>query len=180
MRGDSRAVMLHASGWLLFKNMTSALALEIMRDLFFAVFKLPIRILAKFPIFACGFNMLNVLLVAFGGAVGSVCRYLTGVFMTRLYGPMFPWGTLTVNVLGSFAIGFLTELVARRLNASMEMRLLIVTGFLVATPPSRPLARYCGADGAGSERGCGLLCRRQPHRVAGGYVRRSCSCRAVL
>ncbi|MDO1583764.1 fluoride efflux transporter CrcB [Rhizobium oryzicola] len=74
--------------------------------------------------------MLNVLLVAFGGAVGSVCRYLTGVFMTRLYGPMFPWGTLTVNVLGSFAIGFLTELVARRLNASMEMRLLIVTGFL--------------------------------------------------
>ncbi|MBT9370173.1 fluoride efflux transporter CrcB [Rhizobium sp. CSW-27] len=74
--------------------------------------------------------MVNLLLVAFGGAVGSVCRYLTGILMTRLLGMAFPWGTLTVNVVGSFAIGFLTELVARKLNASMEMRLLIVVGFL--------------------------------------------------
>lgn len=74
--------------------------------------------------------MMNLLLVAIGGAVGSVCRYLTGLWMTRLFGPAFPWGTLTVNVVGSFAIGFLTELVARKLNASMEMRLLIVVGFL--------------------------------------------------
>ncbi|TRL31720.1 fluoride efflux transporter CrcB [Rhizobium straminoryzae] len=74
--------------------------------------------------------MIHILLVAFGGAVGSVCRYLTGVIMTRLLGMAFPWGTLTVNIAGSFAIGFLTELVARKLNASMEMRLLIVVGFL--------------------------------------------------
>ncbi|WP_137128862.1 fluoride efflux transporter CrcB [Rhizobium sp. FY34] len=74
--------------------------------------------------------MMNVLLVAVGGAVGSVCRYLTGLWMTRIFGPAFPWGTLTVNLVGSFAIGFLTELVARKLNASMEMRLLIVVGFL--------------------------------------------------
>lgn len=74
--------------------------------------------------------MVNLLLVALGGAIGSVCRYLTGVLMTRLLGMAFPWGTLTVNVVGSFAIGFLTELVARKLNASMEMRLLIVVGFL--------------------------------------------------
>lgn len=74
--------------------------------------------------------MMNILLVAAGGAAGSVCRYLTGIFMTRILGPAFPWGTLTVNVLGSFAIGFLAELVARKLNASMEMRLLLVVGFL--------------------------------------------------
>lgn len=74
--------------------------------------------------------MMNVLLVAVGGAIGSVCRYLTGLWMTRIFGPAFPWGTLTVNLVGSFAIGFLTELVARKLNASMEMRLLIVVGFL--------------------------------------------------
>jgi fluoride exporter len=74
--------------------------------------------------------MMNILLVAVGGAVGSVCRYLTGIGMTRLFGTAFPWGTLTVNVAGSFAIGFLTELVARKFNASMEMRLLIVVGFL--------------------------------------------------
>ena len=74
--------------------------------------------------------MVNVLLVAAGGAFGSVCRYLTGLLMTRLLGPAFPWGTLTVNLLGSLAIGFLTELVATRLNASAEMRLLIVVGVL--------------------------------------------------
>ncbi len=45
-------------------------------------------------------------------------------------GGEFPWGTLTVNVVGSFLIGLLVELVARRLNASMEMRLFLVTGVL--------------------------------------------------
>lgn len=50
--------------------------------------------------------------------------------MTRLFGATFPWGTITVNILGSFAIGFLTELVARKFNASMEMRLLLVVGIL--------------------------------------------------
>lgn len=74
--------------------------------------------------------MLSIAIVALGGAIGSVCRYLTGLFMTRLFGPSFPWGTITVNIIGSFAIGLLTELVARRLNASMELRLLIVVGFL--------------------------------------------------
>ncbi len=74
--------------------------------------------------------MVNVLLVAAGGALGSVSRYLTGILMTRLLGMAFPWGTLTVNVVGSFAIGFLTELVARKLNASMEVRLFIIVGVL--------------------------------------------------
>lgn len=74
--------------------------------------------------------MLNILLVAVGGAFGSVCRYLTGILMTRLLGPAFPWGTITVNIVGSFAIGLLTELIARRFNASMEMRLLLVVGIL--------------------------------------------------
>ncbi|MCO5733868.1 fluoride efflux transporter CrcB [Rhizobium sp. SSA_523] len=74
--------------------------------------------------------MVNILLVAAGGAIGSVFRYLTGILMTRLLGLSFPWGTLTVNILGSFAIGFLSELIARKLNASMEMRLFIVVGVL--------------------------------------------------
>ncbi|WJR66529.1 fluoride efflux transporter CrcB [Neorhizobium sp. CSC1952] len=74
--------------------------------------------------------MINMLIVAIGGAAGSVLRYLVGVWTLRQFGPNFPWGTLTVNVVGSFAIGFLAELIARRLNASPEMRLLIVTGFL--------------------------------------------------
>jgi CrcB protein len=74
--------------------------------------------------------MNNVLLVAIGGATGSVCRYLVGLWALRLWGPAFPWGTLAVNIVGSFAIGFLAELIARRFGASPEMRLLIITGFL--------------------------------------------------
>ncbi|MGC4390478.1 MULTISPECIES: fluoride efflux transporter CrcB [unclassified Agrobacterium] len=74
--------------------------------------------------------MINIALVATGGAIGSVFRYLVGVLSVRLAGPNFPWGTLAVNVAGSFLIGLLVELVARRLNASMEMRLFLVTGVL--------------------------------------------------
>ena len=74
--------------------------------------------------------MLNMLLVAFGGAAGSVARFLVGQWSLRQFGPAFPWGTLIVNVAGSLAIGFFVELVARRLNASAEMRLFLVTGFL--------------------------------------------------
>lgn len=74
--------------------------------------------------------MSNILLVAVGGAIGSVARYLVGVWATRLAGPNFPWGTLTVNVVGAFAIGLFVEMVARRFDASTEMRAFIVTGIL--------------------------------------------------
>lgn len=74
--------------------------------------------------------MYQILLVAFGGALGSVCRYLVGVGALRLMGPSFPWGTLAVNVAGSFAIGILAELIVARFGASAELRLLLITGFL--------------------------------------------------
>ena len=66
----------------------------------------------------------NILLVALGGAVGSVGRYLVS---KNLEGS-FPWGTLTVNIVGSLLIGFLTGLVAKG-TVSPEMKLLLVTGF---------------------------------------------------
>jgi CrcB protein len=74
--------------------------------------------------------MFQILLVAIGGAIGSVARYLTGLLTIRVFGPSFPWGTLAVNVVGSMAIGVLAELIARRFNASEELRLLLITGFL--------------------------------------------------
>lgn len=50
--------------------------------------------------------MLTTLLqVALGGALGASGRYLTGVAAIRVMGPGFPWGTLTVNVVGSFVMG---------------------------------------------------------------------------
>lgn len=74
--------------------------------------------------------MLNFLLVALGGAIGSMLRYATGLGATRLFGPGFPWGTLIVNVVGSFVIGVFVESIARRFGASEPVRLLLVTGFL--------------------------------------------------
>ncbi|GGF83777.1 MULTISPECIES: fluoride efflux transporter CrcB [Rhizobium] len=74
--------------------------------------------------------MTNILLAALGGAIGSVLRYLVGVFSVRWFGPSFPWGTLAVNVVGSFIIGLSVEMIARRFNASMELRVFIVTGII--------------------------------------------------
>ncbi|MBX5009141.1 fluoride efflux transporter CrcB [Rhizobium lentis] len=74
--------------------------------------------------------MIQAFLVALGGAIGSVLRYYVGQWALRLMGPAFPWGTLAVNVAGCFVIGVFAELIARRFNASMELRLLLITGFL--------------------------------------------------
>lgn len=74
--------------------------------------------------------MNHLLIVALGGAVGASLRHLTGLAALRLMGPGFPWGTLAVNVVGSFAMGVFIELLARRLEASIELRLLIATGLL--------------------------------------------------
>ncbi|WP_349434007.1 fluoride efflux transporter CrcB [Pararhizobium sp. A13] len=74
--------------------------------------------------------MTNLLLVAFGGAFGSVLRYLVGLWTLRSFGPSFPWGTLIVNVTGSFLIGVFAEAIARKVGASVEMRVFLITGIL--------------------------------------------------
>ena len=66
-----------------------------------------------------------VLLVAAGGALGSVLRYAVSVLMAASLGAGFPWGTLAVNVLGSTAIGALAAL-----GVEGGWRLLLVTGLL--------------------------------------------------
>jgi CrcB protein len=48
----------------------------------------------------------SFLWVAVGGALGSVTRYWLAIFVAGLTGPYFPWGTLLINVLGSFLIGW--------------------------------------------------------------------------
>lgn len=47
----------------------------------------------------------SIFFVAAGGALGALCRYLTGMFAAALFGPQFPVGTLIVNVVGCFVIG---------------------------------------------------------------------------
>ena len=67
----------------------------------------------------------ETLLVALGGALGSVMRYLVSVASIEAFGTAFPWGTLAVNVIGSAAIGL-----CGALGVSGEWRLLLVTGLL--------------------------------------------------
>ena len=74
--------------------------------------------------------MYHLLLVAAGGALGSGLRHLTNVAALRLLGPGFPWGTLTVNVVGGLLMGVFVELLARRFGGSAELRLFVATGFL--------------------------------------------------
>jgi CrcB protein len=69
--------------------------------------------------------MMQVLLVALGGAVGSVARYGVGFAAARWLGVAFPWGTLAVNIAGGLAMGLLA---AR--SGGDPMRLLLGVGFL--------------------------------------------------
>ncbi|MCX8282186.1 fluoride efflux transporter CrcB [Phyllobacterium sp. 0TCS1.6C] len=71
-----------------------------------------------------------LLLVATGGAIGSVLRYGVGLLMTRLFGVSFPFGTLTVNVAGGFLMGLFIELLARKFNGLPELRLFVAVGIL--------------------------------------------------
>jgi CrcB protein len=70
----------------------------------------------------------TVLLVAVGGAAGSVLRYLTDRRVQRWRSSPFPWGTLTVNVAGSLVLGFLTGLLLRGAEPS-PVRSLVAIGF---------------------------------------------------
>lgn len=70
------------------------------------------------------------LAVAAGGALGAVARHLTGLAALRLLGPHFPWGTLTVNILGSFLMGALIGALALRGHASPLLRAFLAVGVL--------------------------------------------------
>ena len=59
--------------------------------------------------------MIKLLLIAMGGAVGALLRYAVSGVAYRLFGETFPWGTLAVNVLGSFLLGLLWALSERML-----------------------------------------------------------------
>ncbi|MGG7519683.1 fluoride efflux transporter CrcB [Allorhizobium undicola] len=74
--------------------------------------------------------MIQIIYVALGGAFGSVLRYWTGLVTLRLFGPFLPWGTFAVNLIGSFCIGLFAEMIARRFDASADVRLLLITGVL--------------------------------------------------
>ena len=72
---------------------------------------------------------MTFLVVGLGGAAGAVSRYVTSGWVQSLAGTFFPWGTLTVNVGGSLALGFVLVWLQSTVS-SPELRELIAIGFL--------------------------------------------------
>lgn len=70
--------------------------------------------------------------IAAGGAVGALARYGVMVLAAQLWGAAFPWGTLTVNVVGSFILGVLIEAFALVWSAGEGVRAFLVVGMLGA------------------------------------------------
>lgn len=73
-----------------------------------------------------------LLAVAAGGALGAVGRYLVMTQVAHWFGTAFPFATLAVNVIGSFILGLLVELLALVWSPPQELRALIVVGVLGA------------------------------------------------
>jgi len=74
--------------------------------------------------------MTKLLLIAAGGGAGSMLRYALAGLTQRVFGGQFPAGTLAVNVLGCFAIGFLATMFTGLGNVREEWRLILVVGLL--------------------------------------------------
>jgi len=71
-----------------------------------------------------------VVLVGLGGAIGSVLRYLTSVLAAHWLGEQFPYGTLIVNLVGSFSIGLVHQLASDTLLIPDNLRLFLTTGIM--------------------------------------------------
>lgn len=74
--------------------------------------------------------MARLLWICLGGAVGTGARYLLSIGIFRLTGPGFPWGTLAVNVIGSFLLGLLMHLSATTESFPPTLRLALTTGVM--------------------------------------------------
>ncbi len=70
------------------------------------------------------------LLVALGGALGSVGRYWVGGLAPRLLGQAFPYGTLVVNLLGSFLISLVMGVALQSTSVPVNLRLFLTTGVM--------------------------------------------------
>lgn len=72
----------------------------------------------------------TLMFIAVGGAFGAMLRFLSQATVYELYGKTFPFGTLFVNVTGSFLMGLLSIFLVEKFNLSTEWHLAILVGVL--------------------------------------------------
>jgi fluoride exporter len=73
--------------------------------------------------------MLDVLVICLGAIVGANARYFISRYAAQALGPVFPYGTLFINIAGSFIVGFFVIWTSERVLADPRWRLLVVVGF---------------------------------------------------
>ncbi|WP_038203408.1 fluoride efflux transporter CrcB [Xenophilus azovorans] len=73
---------------------------------------------------------MEFLIVFLGGGLGSAMRHGVNVLAARHVASSFPFGTLAINVLGSFVMGLVVELLALRMGLPQNLRLFLTTGIL--------------------------------------------------
>ncbi len=71
-----------------------------------------------------------LLSIALGGAAGALARHFVSQQMMHWFGAGLPWGTLTVNVVGSFLLGMLVETFALAVDAGAALRGFLIVGIL--------------------------------------------------
>jgi CrcB protein len=77
-------------------------------------------------------SLLNVLAISAGAVPGALSRYYITEWSKRVIGTKFPYGTFIINITGCLIIGFFITLISEIQNFPLEVRLLVVTGFLGA------------------------------------------------
>ncbi len=73
---------------------------------------------------------MNILAIAFGGAIGSVLRVWASTSIYNRFPSNFPWGTISVNAVGSLLIGLLFVIIQQRFHDNEVLRALVIVGML--------------------------------------------------
>lgn len=73
--------------------------------------------------------MNDVLIISLGAIIGANARWVISRYLAKVIGPVFPYGTLLINVSGSFIVGFYMIWATERVLVDPRWRLLIVVGF---------------------------------------------------
>jgi CrcB protein len=71
----------------------------------------------------------DLLIISLGAMVGANARYLLSRYAVKVLGPVFPYGTLLINVVGSLIVGFFLTWTSERALVDPRWRLLVVVGF---------------------------------------------------
>src|SRR5690349_25079443 len=71
----------------------------------------------------------DILVISIGAIFGANARWILSRYAARLLGPVFPYGTLFINVAGSFVVGFFMIWSSERVLLDPRWRLLVVVGF---------------------------------------------------